>query len=77
MCVSRPLSADSMQAGKPAPASKPVGALLISDAVKAGGTDDGAYDHVTLLRTLEDFFALDPLGEAKDAKAMEVTNSSR
>jgi Phosphoesterase family len=57
--------------------SKPVGALLISDAVKAGGTDDGAYDHVALLRTLEDFFALDPLGEAKDAKAMEVTNASR
>jgi Phosphoesterase family len=56
--------------------SKPVGALLISDAVKAGGTDDGAYDHVALLRTLEDFFALDPLGEAKDAKAMEVTNAS-
>jgi hypothetical protein len=57
--------------------SKPVGALLISDAVKAGGTDDGAYDHVALLRTLEDFFALDPLGEAKDAKAIEVTNASR
>jgi Phosphoesterase family len=56
--------------------SKPVGALLISDAVKAGGTDDGAYDHVALLRTLEDLFALDPLGEAKDAKAMEVTNAS-
>jgi hypothetical protein len=57
--------------------SKPVGALLISDTVKAGGTDDGAYDHVALLRTLEDFFALDPLGEAKEAKAIEVTNASR
>jgi hypothetical protein len=57
--------------------SKPVGALLLSSAVKAGGTDDGAYDHLALLRTLEDFFSLDPLGKAKDAKAIEVTNASR
>jgi hypothetical protein len=57
--------------------SKPVGALVLSSAVKAGGTDDGAYDHVALLRTLEDFFSLDPLGRAKDAKAIEVTNASR
>jgi phosphatidylinositol-3-phosphatase len=57
--------------------SKPVGALLISSVVKAGGTDDGAHDHDALLRTIEDFFALDPLGEAKDAKAIEVTNASR
>jgi hypothetical protein len=57
--------------------SKPVGALIISEAVKAGATDDGAYDHDALLRTLEDFFSLDPLGTAKDAKAIEVTNASR
>jgi Phosphoesterase family len=57
--------------------SKPVGALLISSAVKAGSTDDAAHDHDALLRTLEDFFSLDPLGEAKDAKAIEVTNASR
>jgi hypothetical protein len=57
--------------------SKPVGALLISEAVQAGGTDDAAYDHDALLRTLEDFFSLDPLGKAKDANAIEVTNASR
>jgi hypothetical protein len=57
--------------------SKPVGALLISSAVKAGSTDDAAHDPYGLLRTLEDFFSLDPLGKAKDAKAVEVTNASR
>jgi hypothetical protein len=57
--------------------SKPVGALLISSALKAGSTDDAAHDPYALLRTLEDFFSLDPLGKAKDAKAIEVTNASR
>ena len=31
---------------------------------------------VNLATGLEDLFALDPLGEAKDAKAIEVTNPS-
>jgi hypothetical protein len=57
--------------------SKPVGALLLSPSVKAGATDAKAHDHFDLLRTLEDAFSLDPLGEAKDAKAIEVTNASR
>jgi hypothetical protein len=57
--------------------SKPVGALLISSALKAGSTDDAAHDPYALLRTIEDFFSLDPLGKAKDAKAIEVTNASR
>ena len=57
--------------------AKPVGALLISSAVKAGATDGAAHDHDALLRTIEDLFSLDPLGEAKDAKAIEVTNASR
>jgi hypothetical protein len=57
--------------------SKPVGALVLSAAVTAGATDDGSYDHTNLLRTLEDLFSLDPLGEAKQAKAIEVTKPSR
>jgi len=56
--------------------SKPVGALLISSVVEAGSTDDKAQGPYSLLRTLEDFLTLDPLGEAKDAKAIEVTNAS-
>jgi hypothetical protein len=57
--------------------SKPVGALILSPSAKAGATDAKAHDHFDLLRTLEDAFSLDPLGEAKDAKAIEVTNASR
>ena len=45
-------------------ATKPVGALLISEAVKAGGTDDGDYRPANLLRTLENGLMLDPLGSA-------------
>jgi hypothetical protein len=57
--------------------AKPVGALLIASAVKAGDTDDAAHDHFALLRTIEDLFSLDPLRKAKDAKPIEITNASR
>jgi hypothetical protein len=57
--------------------AKPVGALLISSAVKAGDTDDAAHDHFALLRTIEDLFSLDPLREAKDPEPIEITNASR
>lgn len=48
----------------------PVGALLLSPTLqkRAGTTDEHAYDHYSLLRTVEDLFALDPLGKAADAK---------
>ena len=46
-------------------ATKPVGALLISAAVDAGATDDGDYRPANLLRTLEDGFTLDPLGQGQ------------
>jgi hypothetical protein len=57
--------------------TKPLGALLISDAVDAGGTDDGDYRPANLLRTFEDLFSLDPLGRAKDVRAVTVTKPSR
>jgi phosphatidylinositol-3-phosphatase len=56
--------------------AKPVGALLLSPAVKAGDTDDAKYGPAQLLRTLEDLFSLDPLGVAKDAKALPITKAS-
>jgi phosphatidylinositol-3-phosphatase len=58
-------------------ATKPVGALLISGAVKAGGTDEGDYRPANLLRMLEDGLALDPLARAKDVHAVSITNPSR
>jgi hypothetical protein len=58
-------------------ATKPIGALFISAAVDAGGTDDGDYRPANLLRTLEDGFALDPLGRAKDVHGLAITKASR
>ena len=58
-------------------ATKPLGALLISDALKAGGTDDGDYRPANLLRTLENGLTLDPLGRAKDVQAVSITKPSR
>jgi hypothetical protein len=58
-------------------ATKPVGALLIGDAVKAGGTDDGDYRPANLLRTLEDGLTLDPLARAKDVHPVSITKPSR
>ena len=57
--------------------TKPLGALLISGAVEAGGTDEGDYRPANLLRTFEDVFALDPLGRAKDVHAVAITKPSR
>lgn len=58
-------------------ATKPVGALLISAAVNAGGTDDGDYRPANLLRMLEDGLALDPLARAADVHAVPITKPSR
>jgi hypothetical protein len=57
--------------------TKPLGALVISDAVDAGGTDDGDYRPANLLRTFEDLLSLDPLGRAKDVHPFTVTKPSR
>jgi hypothetical protein len=56
--------------------AKPLGALVISDAVDAGATDDGDYRPANLLRTFEDLFSVDPLGRAKDVHAVAVTKPS-
>jgi hypothetical protein len=44
-----------------------VGALVLSTLVDEGGTLAGAFTHADLLRTVEDLFALDPLGTAAKA----------
>jgi hypothetical protein len=45
-----------------------VGALLLSPFVKGGGTDQGTYNHFSLLRTIEDLFGLSHLGYAGGAE---------
>ena len=57
--------------------AKPLGALVLSDAVKAGGTDDRDYRPANLLRTFDDGFGLDPLARAKDVHAVPITKPSR
>jgi hypothetical protein len=57
--------------------TKPIGALVISDTVEAGGTDDGDYRPANLLRTLGEGFALDPLARAQHVHAVSITKPSR
>jgi hypothetical protein len=57
-------------AGAPAPGGDPLrtGALLVSPFATPNGTDAGAYDPYSLLRSSEELFALKPLGAAAGAK---------
>jgi hypothetical protein len=56
----------SPSAGNP-PGGGQVGLLLISRYVKAGSSDViDTYNHFSLLKTIEDFFSLKPLGYAAD-----------
>jgi hypothetical protein len=54
----------------PAPGTKvtgtPVGALLLSPYVAAGSTIKGAYDHYSLLKTIERLYGFPALGHAAD-----------
>jgi hypothetical protein len=52
-----------------------VGALLISPFVKGGGTDQGTYNHFSLLRTVEDLFGLPRLGYAGGAEVSSFSAS--
>jgi hypothetical protein len=64
-------------AGAPAPSRDPLrtGALLVSPFVTPGGTDSGAYNPYSLLRSCEELFALKPLGLAAGAKTKSFTTS--
>jgi phosphatidylinositol-3-phosphatase len=67
----------SFGAADPAPPTDPgtapedprkVGALLLSPLLAPGGTDGAQYNPYSLLRSVEDLFALEPLGKAGGAK---------
>jgi phosphatidylinositol-3-phosphatase len=67
----------SFGAADPAPPADPaappedpdkVGALLLSPLLAPGGTDGAQHDPYSLLRSVEDLFALEPLGKAGGAK---------
>jgi hypothetical protein len=50
------------------------GLLLISQQVEPGSSGVGSYDHYSLLRSIEDLFALDHLGHAADPGVLSVLN---
>ncbi len=52
----------------PPPDPKKVGAVLLSPLLAPGATDAVAYNPYSLLRSIEDLFALEPLGAAGGAK---------
>jgi phosphatidylinositol-3-phosphatase len=67
----------SFGAADPAPPSDPaaaptdplkVGGLLVSPLLTAGGTDGAAYTPYSLLRSVDELFGLQPLGEAEGKK---------
>jgi phosphatidylinositol-3-phosphatase len=45
------------------------GTLLVSPFITKGSFNDTAYNHYSLLRTIEDLFGLAPLGYAQDARS--------
>lgn len=74
----------SFGAADPAPPADPaaaptdprrVGALLVSPLLTPGGTDAVAYDPYSLLRSVEDLFALEPLGKAGGAKVKSFSGA--
>jgi hypothetical protein len=64
-------------AGAPVPSGDPLrtGALLVSPFVAPNGTDSGAYNPYSLLRSSEELFALKPLGVAAGAKTKSFAAS--
>jgi hypothetical protein len=64
-------------AGAPAPSGDPLrtGTLLVSPFVTPNGTDSGAYNPYSLLRSSEELFALKPLGVAAGAKTKSFAAS--
>lgn len=59
----------------PAADPKKVGALLVSPLLAPGATDGVAYDPYSLLRSVEDLFALEPLGAAGGAKVRSFASA--
>lgn len=64
-------------AGAPASSADPLrtGALLLSPFATPGGSDPGAYNPYSLLRSSEELFALKPLGLAGNAKTKSFATS--
>ena len=69
----------SPEAAATTPATDPLrtGALLVSPFLTPGATDAAPYNPYSVLRSSEDFFGLEPLGLAGDAKTKSFAPSLR
>jgi hypothetical protein len=65
-CCNEPTGPNTPAPGGPSggPGGGRVGAVLVSPYIKAGTTTTKAYNHYSLLRSVEDLFALPPIGYA-------------
>jgi len=65
-CSERPLASARRPAGVLGPGGGRVGAVLLSPFIKPGTVSSAAYNHYSLLRTIEDIFGLGYLGYAAE-----------
>ena len=65
-CSERPLPNGPQPGGKIGPGGGRIGAVLLSPFISPGTQSDVAYNHYSLLRSIEDIFGLPHLGYAKD-----------
>jgi hypothetical protein len=63
-CCTEPTGPNTRAPGGNGPGGGRVGAVLVSPFIKPGTTPSAAYNHYSLLRTIEDLFGLPHLGEA-------------
>lgn len=65
-CNEKPLPGGPQPGGKIGPGGGRIGAVLLSPYIAPGTQSETAYNHYSLLRTLEDIFGLSHLGYAQD-----------
>ena len=66
-CGEKPLASERRPAGVLGPGGGRIGAVLLSRFIKPGTVSSTPYNHYSLLRTVEDIFALGHLGYAAEA----------
>jgi phosphatidylinositol-3-phosphatase len=64
-CCDEPAGPNTIAPGYTGPGGGRIGAVILSQYVKPGSTNDTPYNHYSLLRGLEDLFGLDHLGYAR------------
>jgi hypothetical protein len=69
-CGERPLPGAAFKPGFKGPGGGRIGAVVLSPFVKPGTVTAQAYNHYSLLRTVEELFGLAPLGYAGEPRLL-------